>query len=409
MLVGVQNDMFIQTFLKRWRPYQDFVRFGGSANYQRRYEEVASITDAESGNIIKVDLVNGDEFEIIKSIKTTICAGVPKVGTGEVVIQFIGDSFTNGDYFKSAILENNYVPKVRCVGLRKVQGYSDQYNEGRGGWTLGSYFSNKVNDHLFFNPFLQTQGKFHYWGSSAFWKNATGISNKTISTETFEPNYSCGKYDCSKFNAKGILRHLEKNDVYYDNDDSTYKKWTGKSWKNMEEDELVWSFQYGKYLEMWDVPAPEFLIIMLGINDFRNCEMPVSFTNWNKQIEIVLNSYRAAVPNGKLAICTPCTSSGTLNNIKGDFTVRQNAAIWNLRKNIIDVFDKRESEGIYVVDASITIDNENGYMESNTELPYQGYQGENRLKIQKGNPHPYACYPNLGIPIAAFIQYYREK
>ena len=25
MLTGVQNDMFIQTFLRRWRPYNDFV------------------------------------------------------------------------------------------------------------------------------------------------------------------------------------------------------------------------------------------------------------------------------------------------------------------------------------------------------------------------------------------------
>lgn len=64
-------------------------------------------------------------------------------------------------------------------------------------------------------------------------------------------------------------------------------------------------------------------------------------------------------------------------------------------KNIIDTFDGRESEGYYVVDIGITIDNEKGY-------------NRNRDGIQTGNPHPYPNYPTMGIPLAAFIQYYRE-
>ena len=43
----------------------------------------------------------------------------------------------------------------------------------------------------------------------------------------------------------------------------------------------------------------------------------------------------------------------------------------------------------------ITIDNEKGY-------------NRNRDGIQTGNPHPYPNYPTMGIPLAAFIQYYRE-
>ena len=409
MMAGVQNNMFVQTFLKRWRPYNDFVRFSGTAKYVRRYEKVASIKEPATGQTIIVDLVNGDKFEVVKSITSVIYTGEPGVGQKEVVVQFIGDSYTRGEYFKNAILEKGYVPKVKCVGLRRVNGFREQFHEGRGGWTLENYFSNKTEIAVYFNPFLQPQKEYRYWGTTAFWKNAYGIEHKTISTETFEPKYSCENYDCSKFNADGWLINPKTDDIIFDSDNKTYKKWNGKSWKKINAEKLVWSFQYSKYLSMWNITPPKFLVVMLGLNDFRNKSIPADYSTWNSRVETLLASYKIAVPDGKLVLCTPSTSCGSLNNAAGDFTTRQNAAMWELRKNIIDVFDNRETEGIYIVDASISIDNEYGYNSKNTELPYDGYSGKQKLTIQNGNPHPYLNYPNLGISIAAFIQYYREK
>ena len=409
MLVGVQNDMFVQTFLKRWRPYTHFVRFDGTANYLRRYEKVASIKEPETGQTIAVSLVNGDEFEVVKSITSTIYAGEPGVGTKEVVVQFLGDSFTRGEYFKNAILEKGYVPKVKCVGLRRLNNFSGQFHEGRGGWTLENYFSNKTETETFFNPFFQPQKKYHYWGTTAFWKNAYGIENKTISIENFEPRYSCGNYDSSKFNKEGWLKRPKSNDIMFDSNSGNYQKWNGNSWIKIDDNELVWSFQYLKYLSMWNITPPKYLVVMLGLNDFRNRLFPANYAKWNSRMETLLISYKTAVPDGKLIVCTPNTSSGSLDNAAGDFTTRQNAAMWEHRKNIIDVFDKREKEGIYIIDASISIDNEYGYNTTNTELPYDGYLEANNLIIQKGNPHPYLSYPNLGISIAAFIQYHRDK
>lgn len=69
--------------------------------------------------------------------------------------------------------------------------------------------------------------------------------------------------------------------------------------------------------------------------------------------------------------------------------------MWEVRKNIIDNFQGKENDGIFVVDASATIDNENGY--------------NNENGIQTGNPHPYQNYPQIGISVAAFVQYYRNK
>lgn len=145
---------------------------------------------------------------------------------------------------------------------------------------------------------------------------------------------------------------------------------------------------------MWNLDAPKFFAQMLGLNDYRD-SLTADYREWNKKIAEMKESYYKAVPDGKFIILIPCTTCGSLNNIRGDFTLRQNASMWQLRKNIIDTFDGRESEGYYVVDIGITIDNEKGY-------------NRNRDGIQTGNPHPYPNYPTMGIPLAAFIQYYRE-
>ena len=132
---------------------------------------------------------------------------------------------------------------------------------------------------------------------------------------------------------------------------------------------------------------------MLGLNDFRG-DMNADFTEWNERIETMKRSYLEAVPDGKFMILIPCSTCGSMNNDSGAFTLQQNAAMWRLRKNIIDTFDNREDEGFYLVDVALAIDNEDGYRKD-----------ENG--VQTGNPHPYLSYPAMGVPIAAFIQYHR--
>ena len=64
MLSDTPNDMFVQPILKRWRPYNDFVRFDMEQKYgsfARRLGSVATIDKPQDGAIVSVDLVNGDE------------------------------------------------------------------------------------------------------------------------------------------------------------------------------------------------------------------------------------------------------------------------------------------------------------------------------------------------------------
>lgn len=394
IMESVNNDIYIQTFLRRWRPYNDFVRFSGSAKYDLRLEKKASLSKSSTGDVIRIDLINSDEFKTIKSLESVVCVGKPSVGDNQVVVQFLGDSYTQGNYFKFAMLESGYVPNVKLVGTRVVNGHPGQYHEGRGGWTLKRYFSDNPTDQYSYNPYWQPNGKYHYWGNTAFWKNCILVQNDS-SIKEFNLKYFCSGYDLSAYGSDGRRVAPVENDVMWDSDTKRYIVWQNKKWREIKPDELEWSFDYGKYIEMHRLAKPEFLVVMLGLNDFRNGKMDADFSQWNLMTEQLLKSYKAAVPEGRLVLCTPCTSCGTLDNQSGDFTTLKNAIMWEVRKNIIDTFDKREQEGIYVVDASATIDNEAGY----------------NIKdgIQTGNPHPYPNYPKLGVPVAAFIQFCRTK
>ena len=140
MLSDIRNDVFVEALIKRWRPYNDFVRFSGDCVYSRKLNRVASVDTPVDGSNMKIELVNSDEFEIIKEKAISICVGKKGIGTQEVTVQIRGDSFVNGAFFRDALLSKNYIPGIKLVGLRNIKNEEGQYDEGRGGWTVKKYF-----------------------------------------------------------------------------------------------------------------------------------------------------------------------------------------------------------------------------------------------------------------------------
>lgn len=395
MLSDTPNNLFIEPIIKRWRPYNDLIRFSGNGTTIRNRERFASIENPADGATMEISLINTDHFETIKKDSVQLCVGKSRQGTGTVTIQILGDSFVNGAFFRDALLTKGYVPGAKLIGLRNIKDEEDQYDEGRGGWTMQKYFEIPKGEFTSYHGYMQPPGKYRYWGSCEFWKNCHKVANKELTnTETV---YSCGRYNkaMQRFNPKtGYLLAPQKNDLMFDNTRQSYIVYNGKAWIPTTVNEEEWRFDYAKYLSMWNLEAPLFLGQMLGLNDFRY-EITTQFEAWNKRMEEMKNAYYAAVPNGKFMILIPCSTCGTINNARGDFTLQQNAAMWQLRKNIIDTFDNREQEGYYLVDIGITIDNEKGYL-------------QDKEGLQTGNPHPYPNYPAMGMPIAGFIQYYRK-
>ena len=409
MLSDTPNDVFVQPFLKRWRPYNDFVRFNmkNKGAFMRRLNHVATISKPADGDVLQVDLVNGDEFKVVKHLSPKLRVGKKGVGDKDVYAQIIGDSFTHGNFFRAALVDSGYVPTIHMVGLLKFA--DGQYNEGRGGWTLGSYFGVPKRPNRSYHGFMQPEGA-RYWGNREFWKMAWRCTRKT-QPKGFEPTYSCARFDScvGRFDENtGVLLDPKEGDIQFDEATKGFVRFDGSDWKSVPANSLKWSFDYGKYLQMWNVTPPQFLFVVLGLNDFRG-RLDADYSQWERQITIVKDSYLKACPGGKFAICIPCSTCGSIDNVAGDFTPRQNAAMWNFRNWLIKTFDKREKEGFHIVDAGLATDNDYGYnlAKGSVVVPFEGYNGEEKLRVQTGNPHPYPNYVTMGLPFAAFIQYYR--
>lgn len=415
LLSGTQNEIFVEPLLKRWRPYNDVVRFSGTARFKRRLQRVASITAPKDNTTITLSLINQDNFDTIKTITSTIVVGEKGTGSDTITVSILGDSFTNGAFFKDALITSGNVPKLQLIGLRDALDCPGQFDEGRGGWTLDDYFSVSTERTQSYNGFWQPDGNYRYWGSTHFWKLANEVRLHPQNKWTFDERYWAGRFStCSLLfdTATGYKLKPEVNDVMYDNTKKKYVQFDGSKWKNAAYNNFTWHFNYGKYLSMWKLKAPAVFAEFLGSNDFSNAPYPgrIDFSKWNARIKEVAASYFKAVPNGKFVIMIPPSTSGILDNQPGEFTTKENACIWELRKNIIETFDNKESEKIFLVDAAIAIDNYYGFnftADSAYTKPYAAYEGKERIAVQTGNSHPYPNYPAMGYSLAAFIQKFR--
>lgn len=417
MLENTQNDIFVEPLIKRWKPFDDVVRFSGSSKYSRRLQRVASINQPVDGSSITLTLVNQDEFRTIKTLTSIIELGKPGVGKDTITFSIIGDSFTNGAFFKDALLEKGYVPNIKMIGLRDVLGCPGQFDEGRGGWRLNSYFKVTNQRTKPYNGFWQPNNDYKYWGATDFWILAKQIHSNPKKEWTFGEKYSAGRFFSKSIlfdDKNGYKLNPKQNDIMYDNTLKSYVMFNKKKWVKVNYKDFDWHFDYGKYLSMWNLESPMILAEFLGLNDFRSAPNPssIDFTEWNAQMEEVIASYLNTVPSGKFVLMIPSSTCGILDNEAGDFTTKQNACMWELRKNIIEMFDNRTTENIYIVDAGLAIDNLDGskfLTDSTYILPYAEYSGNEKISVQTGNPHPYPNYPTMGISIAAFIQRFRPK
>lgn len=412
MLAGVQNDMYIDTFIRSWRPYMEYVRMAASTglSFSRTWQRVYSITSPVDNGALTIRMKDYSTADVLSEITTQICSAIPSEGDEEVVVQVIGDSYTNGGWFVNALITQGFVPGVKCVGLRAISGLSEQYDEGRGGWTLHDYMSvPNDNSSRSYNGFMHPVGDSCYYGSTEFWKNAWKVKRGTAGAG-FEPTYSCGRFDrCLNLfdETTGLLSNPKEGDVQKDSSTNGFIMWNGTSW--VAANNLQWEFNYGKYLSMWDIEPPKFLAIMLGVNDFINKARPISFNEWNSEMQTLIESYHTAVPDGFFIICTPTTSFGTLDNSSNADVVSQHLNMWLARKNIIDTFDGREDDGIYIVDTALMCDSVTGDNGMLKDMAHPLCSPQNDVKVfeQSGLPHIYVSYKSMGIPLAAFIQKYR--
>jgi hypothetical protein len=411
-LTGTQNNIFFQAITKRGLLEGYNVRGAGSGfDITRNLKSVLSVESPADGTLTLELYGRGFAVEQKKTIN--VLRGVSGSDTGAITAQVIGDSYTQGAFFKDALITKTYCPNLTMIGLRTSGGAT---HEGRGGWTLNDYFTVTTSRTAPHNPFFHPSGK-KYYGSTHFWKLVKDYAADTGGSWDFAEEYNAQGFIgfAGIFDANGLLTSPNSGDVQYDNTASTYKEWDGSAWQNTVYADYTWAFNYATYLSTWGITAPDFCFEMLGLNDWRGAIIPHNYTNWDAQLELMAASYLAANASGKFIICIPSSSTGE-DSKTDEFTEKNNYEMWHVRQHIIEEFDNRTAERIYVLDVAAEIDNKYGFDilgvdgyadDASFTTPYSEYTGAEKLFVQSNNPHPYNSYPNMGVPLAAFIQKYR--
>ena len=79
MFADAINTFFVEPLVSRWRPYHDVVRFSGNASYVMRTGRMVSVSpEPGSSTFMAVDLVNTDEFSVLKSDTVQVIASEKK-------------------------------------------------------------------------------------------------------------------------------------------------------------------------------------------------------------------------------------------------------------------------------------------------------------------------------------------
>ena len=414
-LDGVQRNIWHSSILSRYNPYETFLRFEGTASYQRRCDIVASLKSGNTdGKTMVAALYDLNKMQKVKQITSTIKVGTPNAsGLSGIKVQFIGSSTVQLAYFKYAL--ENYVSNYTLVGMRHKPDLADVKHEGRGGASLASYRTVATDSKSHYYPFWQPNGNYRYYGATGFWLYAKDNANSESEAASANGAYYNGCYNADILamfdNTTGFLTNPSNGDIMYDTANATFKVYNGSSWVITDKNSYTWGFDYSKYLDMWGFATPDVVCVTLGANDFRNKELPLDFDTWNSQMEELITSIHAESSNIKIVLC----NQGPFGNhgYTGDVVPVQNYKMWLHLKDIIETFDNRENENIYVLAQGSEISAEYGFRrKANTDAltnPTEIFADDERMVVlNQDTVHPYLSLDNMGTPIAAFLQYIRK-
>lgn len=399
ILDNYENSKYFRALFRRFRPQDESYRIeGGEWKNAGEFARVTNPTAETTGVSIKVYNI---EFEEVSSISFDVVIGNQATDNGLVNGVYIGDSLSyNASYI---VKVNSLLPNLAWDGMRRSYGGAVD-GEGRGGWTVGSYFTKITGGSTdSFTPFMHPIDPYKYFGGTDFWKEV-----KSGSTAYGINGFADKAIEIGFDAVTGLLTSPSINDCMYNHANTRYERWDGSAWVEILESTLDFSFNFAKYRSTWNITQPDIVPIMLGTNDFRSQSSEAAidslWNTWKTRVEEIVTSIHADNSATKVAIMIAPSVTGILDNVNGDFTTKQGAMMWYSRKLIIQDFDDREAEGIYLVDAGTSIDPTYG-ITLNEELPYSDFTGSQRRLTQSNTPHPSTQgYYQLGIPLAAWIQ-----
>ncbi len=326
---------------------------------------------------------------ISKTVKVIL---TDRVEDKKTDIIFIGDSMTfSQKYINHVFLK---LHNLQLHGSRTLNG--SIRHEGRGGWSYKDYFS-YWNVHYGQSPFLFPKGieAKDYYGCRNFVDRTKEIKEKKVTS-----------YDCSGYDF-GELR----DGMYYVLDSKLYQK-------KQDGDVLVdenpqFEVDFAKYLERYNVKKPQIISLLLGANDLTFAHYETVEKDVNAFVENtkrMIDAIHKVDKNIAIIINLPILSAEQYAwgmQVKcGNTQKNHNFAIVHGCKALIDNFDNRQKENIYLSPMLACIDMDNGF---DCTYVKDNLYSEAMTKVQSNWVHPNKNgYCQMGDAVAGVIEYIRN-
>ncbi len=311
----------------------------------------------------------------------TVTVHIEERNKNELSLLCIGDSMTQTAlYVRQAAEKAEY---VKTLGSRKT---SMVFHEGRGGWALSSYLENYKNHGGCVSPFMFPKGidAEKYYGDLSVWEGLLTNPN-AYSAQGFE--YKAIEEGMYALKGEYLVKYIDGEFETVDI-------------------EPVFEFDFEKYLKRNNIEAPDVVTLLFGANDLQMTE----YENTESEIQKMLIRIKQIIDSVKkcgarIVINLPVCGAdqycwGTQNGCMG--TVKQydyNMKMWS--QALLDVYDGRENEGIYICPMLAVCDPAAGFPVTSDA---RNIYSEQRITHLNNWVHPNECgYKQMGDALAAVL------
>ena len=378
------------------QPYNPMWNIQVKCDYGQNLGEMWRIANFEEDiNSFDFEIFVYDEYcEFLVSKKCKIVMVDRKLQHDETNLLAIGNSMTFAEEYLQQV--QTKLVNVKTQGTRSVN--KTMYYEGRGGWTCPQYFG-MIGKKDEMSPFLfpkDVDGELYY-GCMEFMEE--------LKTE------NSSSYPLIGFSYEPIregMYFLENKKLYI--------------WKNgkgeLIDENPEFEFDFDKYMKRYNLKNIDIVSILVGTNDLKpqKCE-PENFVSQTEElIKGYMEYLRRFVENIHYAdrdikiIINPPLHGGE----QYTFGKREGCGcgakvyrhiIMRAAERIIEEFDNRQDENIFVCPMMATIDPEYGW---NHNYVRANLYSDHHRRVQTDGIHPnHAGYCQIGDALASVVEYIR--
>jgi lysophospholipase L1-like esterase len=307
LIAGELHTLYHENVIRNKRADQ-WVRLKGSTGY---FNDRWQLTPTAGTITLTFDIMNADNS--IAETRSISVQTIAKPAAGTVKWLAIGDSITqNTQYIKTAVAQQG----GKAVGTRTFDNGVTSH-EGRGGWSLDSYFSRYGRTDGIDSPFMFPVGVAgdKYRGNTAFWKAALYTDTAGYLSSGYTKAGSGWTDSTLDFNASGYPISPATGDVVYDPAlaaGTQWQEWSGSAWTTRGT-QPAWEFNFSKYMARYAFifaaeGAPTVVTVMLGTNDFGSVLLTDQrLADYKTRMDSLIASVRAYSATLPVVLLTPPT------------------------------------------------------------------------------------------------------